>query len=152
MRIGRGKPRSKGNSGAPSQRSGGADHHEQQVLHHVDLQQQAGERLDRRRQGQEDGREPAEERGGLAAVPAPGVAAAEHEPAAQVDAGREQQRGQEPGVERPGAQEGVERGAHGYSFSSSRVAAGRAGGCPAGRRLARNSTRAVISAGLICLP
>ena len=48
-------------------------HHEQQVLHHVDLEQQVGERLDRRGQGQVDGREPAEERGGASAVPAPGV-------------------------------------------------------------------------------
>src|SRR6516165_9508755 len=127
-------------------------HHEQQVLHHVDLEQQLGERLDRRGQGQVDGREPAEERGGAAAVPAPGVAAAEHEPAAQIDAGREQQSGQKPGVERPGAQAGVERGAHGYSFSSVRASAGRARGAPSGRRFSRNSTRPVISGGLICLP
>src|SRR5215831_4473226 len=117
----------------------------------MDLEQQAGERLDRRRQGQVDGRESAEERGGAAAGPAPGVAAAEREPAAQIDAGREQESGQEPGIEWPGAQAGGERGAHGYCFSSSRVAASRARGCPAGRRSARNSTRAVISARLICL-
>src|SRR5262249_7224086 len=57
----------------------------------------------------------------------------------------------EPGVERPGAQGRVERGAHGYSFESFRVSAGRAGSAPAGRRFSRNSTRAVISAGLISL-
>src|SRR5207247_6954936 len=64
----------------------------------------------------------------------------------------DKERDQEQGVERPGSQHGVERGAHGYSFSSFRAEAGLAGGLSCGRRFVRNSTRAVISAGLICLP
>ena len=47
-------------------------HHEQEVLHHMDLEQQAGERLDRRHQRQADGRQSAEKCGGAAAVPARG--------------------------------------------------------------------------------
>src|SRR5262249_10584924 len=74
------------------------------------------------------------------------------EPAAQVDAGGDQEHAQEPGVQRPGAQAGVKREAHGYWFSSFRVAASRAGRAPSGRRFSKNSTRAVISAGLSCLP
>src|SRR5262249_13055339 len=97
-------------------------------------------------------RESAQEGGEAAAVPARGVAAAEEEPAAQVDAGCDQQRGQEPGVKRPGEQGRVERGAHGYCFPPVGRVAASAGGAPAGRRPSRNATRAVISAGLICLP
>ena len=122
------------------------------MLHHVDLQKQGSERLDRRCQSQVDGCQATEEGGGMTAVPAPCVAAAEHQPAAKVNAGADNKRDQEPGVEGPGAQEGVERGAHGYSFSSFRAEAGLAGGSPCGRRFSRNATRAVISAGLICLP
>src|SRR6516225_3026202 len=118
----------------------------------MDLQQQGRERLDRRCQGQVDRREPAEEGGQVTAVPAPRVAPVQEAPAAQIDAARGQQRGRQPGVERPGAQEGVERGAHGYCFSSVRTEPGFAAGVSSGRRFARNSTRAVISAAPICLP
>src|SRR5262249_6684372 len=125
-------------------------------------------------------REPAEKRGEMAAVPAHSRSEsrnpksetgelplifrisdfvfriseprAEHEPAAQIDAGREQQCGQEPGVEQPGAQGRIERGTHGYCLPPVGRVAGSAGGAPRGRRFSRNSTRAVISAGLICLP
>ena len=85
VRIGRGKPRSSGNSGAPSQRSGGATIMSSRCCTMWTCSSSDGERLDRRGQGQEDGRQPAEERGQAAAVPAPRIAAVEHEPAAQVD-------------------------------------------------------------------
>ena len=80
-------------------------------------------------------------------MPASRVATMEDEPAAQVDQAREQKRKIEPGIEWPGAEESVERRAH-------RSARGRRrpGGWPEGRRLTRNSTRAVISAGFNCLP
>src|SRR5262249_19564401 len=90
--------------------------------------------------------------GEVATVPTLGSAAMKEEPTTQVDDGRDDQRAQEPGVERPGAQAGVKRWAHGYSLSSVRVLAGWAGSAPAGRRFSRKSTSAVISAGLTWLP
>ena len=73
MRTGRGRPRSSGNSGPAEPEERRRDHHEQEVLHHVDLQQQAGPGFDRRRQGQEDGRRVRRGRRPVwNAVPAPG--------------------------------------------------------------------------------
>src|SRR5262249_42411356 len=46
----------------------------------------------------------------------------------------------------------IERGTHGYCLPPVGRVAGSAGGASPGRRSARNSTRAVISAGLIWLP
>src|SRR5690348_14814440 len=85
-------------------------------------------------------------------MPPPAVAVAEDEPAAQVDPCSHKQRDEKPGVKSPGSQEAFESWAHGYCFSSFRALAGRAPGTPFGRRFSRNSIRAVISAGLICLP
>ena len=97
-------------------------------------------------QAAEEGRE-------LAAVPGPRVATTEGQPAAQVDRRGQEQRQIEPRVERPGAEEGVRRaGLMAASRASGGASAERAGGWPAGRRLTRNSTSAVISAGLTCLP
>src|SRR5262249_17523595 len=127
-------------------------HHEQQVLGHVHLQEQGGERLDRRGQGEEDRGQPAQEGGGPAGGPARGVPAGQDEPAAQVDRGGQGERNEQRGVERPGAQEGVERRAHGCGCRATEPVAGSAGGCPCGRRLVRNSARTAISAAFICLP
>ena len=57
------------------------------------------------------------------------IAAMQHEPAAQIKAGRDQKREEHPRIERPGSQEGVERGVHRdtrcrYGWAT---AAGRAG-------------------------
>ena len=112
VRIGRGSPSSKGNSGSTQPEQGRRDHHEQHMLQHVDLQQQGRERLDRRGEGQEERRQAGPERDRLAPRPASLIPAMQHEPAAKVDAGRQQERGEDPGLERPGAQEGVEGGVH----------------------------------------
>ncbi len=102
-------------------------HHEQQVLHHVDLQQERGERLDGRRQRHEDRGQPAEEGEETSRGPALKIAAVQDEPAANVDRSGDGERGQDPGVERPGAQKGVERGAHGSFFATGWSVASRAG-------------------------
>src|SRR5262249_46653181 len=137
-------------------------HHEEQVLHHVDLQQQRRKRLDRRRQRQEKYSQAAQEGGQPAARPALRVAAAQYTPAAQVNYGRQQEGHENPRVERPGAQHGVERRVHGRRWSdewaagawegSGASAGERAGSWPRGRRLTRKATRALTSAGLSCLP
>src|SRR5262249_24555144 len=103
-------------------------------------------------QRQIDRREPAEKGGEGTGVPASRVTAATQQPTAKVHHGADQERGQEPGVQRPRTQESVERGAHGYCFSPIRWEPGSAAGAFGGRRFTMNSTRAVISAGLICLP
>jgi Redoxin len=69
-----------------------------------------------------------------------------------VDAGGDQDTKRQAACKWPRSHERTKDGAHGYSFSSSRVEAGWAGCWSCGRRLVRNSTKAVISAGLICLP
>ena len=61
--------------------------------------------------------------------PSSWIAAMQHEPAAQVEDGGHEQRDEHPRLERPGSQEGVERGIHrstrcGYGWAT---AAGRAG-------------------------
>src|SRR5262249_42091897 len=126
-------------------------HHEQQMLQHVDAKEQLGERLDGRSQRQEDERQPSGKRGKPPGVPAPRVFAAQRQPTAQIDAGCQTERQQEPWSRRPRAQEGVNERTHGcFVVRATRCA----GGCesPRGFRLAMKSTSAVISLGLICAP
>ncbi len=61
------------------------DHHEQQVLDHVGLEHQRGERFDRRGQGEEERPHASQEARELAAMPGPRVATMESPPAAKVD-------------------------------------------------------------------
>ena len=77
------------------------------------LEQQRGKRLDGRRERQEQDGQAAKEGGGLVRTPAGRVTAAQQQPAAQVDGGGEREADEEPGVEWPGAQEGVGDGTHG---------------------------------------
>ncbi len=95
-------------------------HHEQQVLHHVDLQQQRRERLDRRPQRQEHGRQAGEEGEHVPRLPPADAAAAQGEPAAQVEARRQQERGEQPRVKRPGEQKRIDGGVHDPSPAGSR--------------------------------
>ena len=106
------QPHEQGEQGSTQPEQRRRDHHQQQVLQHVDLQQQGRERLDRRGEGQEERRRASPERDWLAARPASLIPAMQREPAAQVDAGRQQERGKNPRLEWPGAQEGVECGVH----------------------------------------
>ena len=85
---------------------------QQQVLQHVDLQQQGRERLNRRRKGQEEHRQASQESNQLALRPAPRTSPMKHQPTAQIDAGSQQERDVQPRLERPGAYDGVERGVH----------------------------------------
>ena len=154
MRIGRGKPRSRGNSGAPSQSSGGATIISSRCCTMWTCSSKRGERLDRRGQRQEDGGQPAEEGGEPAAVPAMRVAAAQDEPAAQIDRGR--QSSSEARSQGSNGQERRKASSVGLMARSLLVAAcvGRLG-----RRLARpaagspgNRPGPSSRPGLICLP
>ena len=119
----------------------------------MDLQQQGGERLDRRRQGQVDRRKPAEERGEACRRASAGGRGGG---ARASRAGRRRPRA----AARPGARGRTARSAGRRRAWGSRVflligprrrPAGPAAALPAAGS-SRNSTRAVISAGLICLP
>ena len=108
---------------------GGRDHHQQEVLKHVDLQKQRSEGFDRRTERQEDRQQTHAERNEPAGGPAALIAAKKHEPAPQVEGGGDKKCEEHPRVERPGSQECVERGIHRntrcrYGWAT---AAGRAG-------------------------
>ena len=154
VRIGRGSPSSKGNRGAPSQSSGGAIIISNRccsmwTCSSKDVNGSIGDARARK----------------SADRPAPNATGRLQRPASphRGDAARASRAGRR----RPSA--GARRGAtdrtarsagRRRTSGSSRprcrhgglIAAGRAGSWPCGRRLTRNSTRAVISAGFICLP
>ena len=68
--------------------------------------------LDRRGDCQEERSETKAERNEPASGPAIRIAATQHEPAAQIKDGCHEQREEHPRLERPGSQDGVERGVH----------------------------------------
>ena len=131
-------------------------HHQQQVLHHVHLEQQAGEGVERRRDGDEQGREAAQEARQPPDREALGHLPPQHAPPASVDHGEHEQAEHEPGIEGPGSQD---RASHELPASAQRAAAERTG-CAASRAgswfggciVSRNATIAVTSAGLRFLP
>ena len=77
----------------------------------------------------------------------------QRQPAAQVNAGGQTETCKQPGFKRPRAQKGIERGTHGVCVpEAAAVGWNRPFAFPGGRKLAKKSTSAVISSGLICLP
>ena len=154
VRIGRGNPSSMGNSGAPSQSKGGATIISKTCWSIWTCSSRMRERLDRRGQGQEERRRAGPERDRLAARPAA------RDPDDAASASRAGRSRSSAGASRRPTARTARSARRRRRWGSSRprwrhgglIAGGRAGSWPSGRRLTRNSTRALISAGLICLP
>ena len=129
VRIGRGSPSSIGNAGAPSQSRGGAIIISNRccsmwTCRSSDVKVSIGEQSARKSVSKPD-----PERNEPAGGPAAAIAAMQHEPAPQVNAGGDEKCEEHPRIERPGSQECVERGIHRntrcrYGWAT---AAGRAG-------------------------
>ena len=160
VRTARGRPRSNGNSGQPSQTSGGATIISSRCCSMWTCSKQRRERLDRRRQGQDRspparrGRRPAGRRASAAGRGDGATASrADRSPAEITSAAASQgANGQE---RRKASSVGLMAASLGVAVSARRERLRRrqpAGGWPSGRRLTRNATSASISAGLICLP
>ena len=100
VRMGTGRLRKSGMNGSPNH-SRERGHHQQQMLHHVDLQQIQGKGIDWRCQGEKDGEQACKEALGCAAASAAGHAAA----AAASHAGR----GRPSGATSPSARDRTAR-------------------------------------------
>ena len=110
-------------------------HHQQQVLHHVHLEQQAGEGVERRRDGDEQSvARPARKLASRQTGKRSGICRVQHAPAARVDQRRARAAPQhEPGLERPSEASDRAQPASPSRVLAQRARGGRAAGCAASR-------------------
>ncbi len=142
-----GKPGDEGQHRGREPEEHGGREHEEQVLDHVDRQQQVREGIQRRGDGHVKCDHGAEEAGGLADGELSGAAVPQAAPSAQIADGGKQGERRDGGAKRPGREKGDRSGIH-VGDHSMREAGERAGGTPGGRSVWRKLTSVDVSAGL----